>query len=81
MSDMNVAEQKAALIRRIRNAEDPHIIAELNQLLDFELDNGQYCMNAEQQARVSEGRVEYCEGNTLTDEQADDAIEQWLNER
>jgi len=78
---MSTAELKIDLISRIASTEEPRIIEELNKLLDFELDNDAYKLNPEQQTRVSEAKAEYLAGNVLSEQQADEAIEQWLSEK
>ena len=78
---MSTAELKIDLISRIASTEEPRIIEELNKLLDFELDNDAYKLNPEQQTRVSEAKAEYLEGNVLSEQQADEAIDQWLEEK
>ena len=78
---MSTAELKIDLISRIASTEEPRIIEELRKLLDFELDNDAYKLNPEQQQRVSEAKAEYLEGNVLSEQQADEAIDQWLEEK
>ncbi|MEI6751562.1 MAG: hypothetical protein WCK78_00195 [Paludibacter sp.] len=76
---MSTAEIKIDLIRRIANTEESYIIEELRKLLDFELNVEAYKLNPHQQQRVSEAKAEYLAGNVLSEQQADEAIEQWLN--
>ena len=78
---MSTAELKIDLISRIASTEEPRIIEELRKLLDFELDNDAYKLNPEQQQRVSEAKAEYLAGNVLSEQRADEAIEQWLSEK
>ena len=76
---MNTAELKIDLISRIANTKEPLIIEELRKLLDFELDKSVYELNSMQQQRVSEARAEYLAGNVLSEQKADEAINQWLS--
>ena len=76
---MSTAELKKDLISRIANTKETRIIEELRKLLDFELNDEAYKLNPQQQQRVSEAKTEYFSGNVLTEQQADEAIEQWLN--
>ena len=76
---MNTAQLKIDLISRIASTEETRIIEELRNLLDFELDNGVYELSPAQSQRISEARAEYLSGKVLSEQQADDAIEQWLN--
>jgi hypothetical protein len=78
---MSTAELKTDLISRIANTEDPGIIEELRKLLDFELDNETYKLNSQQQQRVSDAKSEYLAGNVISEQQADEAIDQWLSEK
>jgi len=78
---MSTAELKIDLISRIANTEEPHIIEELRKLLDFELDNETYKLNPEQLQRLGEAKMEYLAGNVISEQQADEAIDQWLSER
>ena len=78
---MTTAEIKIDLINRISNTKESHIIEELRKLLDFELSNEAYQLNPQQLQRLSEAKAEYLSGNVLSEQQADEAIEQWLNER
>ena len=81
ISAMSTAELKIDLISRIANTEEPRIIEELRKLLDFELDTEPYKLNPQQLQRVSEAKAEYLAGNVLSEQQADEAIDLWLNER
>ena len=78
---MSTAELKIDLISRIANTEEPRIIEELRKLLDFELDTETYKLTPEQQLRVSEAKAEYLEGKVISEQQADEAIDQWLREK
>ena len=78
---MSTAELKTNLISRIANTEDPGIIEELHKLLDFELDNETYELNSQQQQRVSDAKSECLAGNVISEQQADEAIDQWLSEK
>ena len=76
---MSTVELKIDLISRIANTKEPCIIEELSKLLDFELNEEAYKLNPHQHHRVSEAKAEYLSGNVLSEQQADEAIEQWLN--
>ena len=78
---MSTAELKIDLISRIANTEEPRIIEELRKLLDFELDNETYKLSPEQLQRVSEAKAEYLSGNVVSEQQADEEIDEWLNEK
>ena len=78
---MSTDELKIDLISRIANTEEPRIIEELRKLLDFELDTETYKLNPEQLQRVREAKAEYLAGNVLSEQQADEAIDQWLSKK
>ena len=80
-STMSTAELKIDLISRIANTEEPRIIEELRKLLDFELDNETYKLNPQQLQRVSEAKAEYLAGNVVSEQQADQAIDEWLSKK
>ena len=76
---MSTAELKIDLISHIANTKESHIIEELRTLLDFELDKQAYELNPQQHQRVSEAKAEYLAGNVLSEQRADEAIDEWLN--
>jgi len=78
---MNTAELKIDLINRITNTDDPGIIKELRKLLDFELEKETYQLSPEQEYRINEAKTEYLAGSVLSEQQADETIEQWLKEK
>ena len=78
---MSTAELKIDLISRIANTEEPRIIEEIRKLLDFEPDNETYKLNPQQLQRVSEAKVEYLAGNVVSEQQADQAIDEWLSKK
>ena len=80
-STMSTAELKIDLISRIANTEEPRIIEELRKLLDFELDNETHKLNPQQLQRVSEAKAEYLAGNVVSEQQADEEIDEWINEK
>ena len=74
---MSTAELKSDIINRIQNLKDSYIIEEIKQLLDFELDNGIFKLSAAQKQRLIEAESD----NVLSEEQANNDIEKWLNEK
>ena len=78
---MSTAELKIDLISRIAKTEEPRIIEELCKLLDFELDNETHKLNPQQLQRVSEAKAEYLAGNVVSEQQADQAIDEWLSKK
>ncbi|MDQ1163126.1 apolipoprotein N-acyltransferase [Chryseobacterium sp. SORGH_AS 447] len=78
---MNTSDLKIDLIQRIAQLKEPGIIAELQKLLDFELASGDYILTNSQKDRIAEGQEEYKNSAFLTDDQANQDIEQWLKEK
>jgi len=74
---MSTAELKSDIINRIQNLKDSYIIEEIKQLLDFELDNGIFQLSAAQKQRLIEAESD----NVLSEEEANNDIEKWLNEK
>ncbi|WP_239583150.1 MULTISPECIES: hypothetical protein [unclassified Chryseobacterium] len=72
---------KLDLINRISILDDARIIKEIKKLLDFELDEKVYELNQPQKSRIEEARNEYKNAQTLTEEDANNEIDQWLNEK
>ena len=74
---MSTAEVKLDIINRITNLKEAYIIDEIKRILDFELDEGTYCISQEQRERLIEAKTD----KVLTDAEANSYIERWLNER
>ena len=74
---MRNAELKLAIINRITNIKESYIIEEIKKLLDFELDNTVYQVNEEQKKRLTEAKND----KLLSEVEANDEIERWLNEK
>jgi len=74
-------QMKLDLINRISILDDTRIIKEIKELLDFELDEKVYELNQSQKDRIEEARNEYKNAQTLNEEDANNEIDQWLNEK
>jgi len=74
-------QMKLDLINRISILNDARIIKEIKELLDFELDEKVYELNQSQKDRIEEARNEYKNAQTLTEVDANNEIDQWLNEK
>lgn len=74
---MSTAELKSDIIARIQNIKESHIIEEIKQLLDFELDNGVFKLSSTQRNRLIEAESDH----VLSEEEANNDIEKWLNEK
>ena len=78
---MNTSDLKIDLINRITPLKEVRIIEEIQKILDFELDQNEYILNAEQKERIAEGREEYKNKAYLSEDQANQDIEEWLKEK
>ncbi len=74
---MSTAELKLDIINRITNLKEAHIIEEIKNLLDFELDKSVYHLSVEQRKRLTEAKAD----KILTETDANSEIEKWLNEK
>ncbi|MGO4709494.1 hypothetical protein AB4Y90_10330 [Chryseobacterium sp. 2TAF14] len=81
--DMSTSElrMKLELINKISVLDDARIIKEIKKLLDFELDEKVYELNKNQKDRIEEARAEYRNSQTLNENEANNEINQWLNEK
>lgn len=80
---MSTAELKLKLelINKITELNEIRIIKELKKLLDFELDEEVYKLSQKQKKRISKARKEYSVGETSTNYEVENEIEQWLKEK
>jgi len=78
---MSTSDLKIDLINRITQLKEARIIEEIQKLLDFELDGGEYILTDSQKNRISEAQEEYKNSSFLTDDQANQDIEEWLKEK
>jgi hypothetical protein len=77
---MTTAKLKENLINSIRNTDKEFILEEIKLLLDFELDNEVYILNAEQKAAIKEAEEDIINGRVISDEEANhDLINGWKN--
>lgn len=74
---MNAAELKLDLINRIATLKDSKIIEEIKDLLDFEQANTVFELNDEQQKRILAAQKD----EILTEDDANNEIEKWLQEK
>lgn len=77
-SELNM---KLDLINKISELDDIRIIKEIKKFLEFELDEKVYELDEAQKTRIAEARNEYKNAQTLTEEQANNEIDQWLGEK
>lgn len=77
---MSATGLKERLIDRINEIDDEDILAEAYRLLGTDSDLEElYNLNGEQRAAVEEARAQIKNGNSITNNQADKEIDEWLN--
>lgn len=77
---MSITELQKRLIHKIQNTKDDRILEEAYRLLEIESDNGEpYQLTEEQKNVVQEAKNQIKNGQYLTDEQANNEIDEWLN--
>jgi len=78
---MSTAELKIDLIKRISELSNVSVIEQVKRLLDFELSDEVYKLSSEQKERIALAQQEIAEGKLKSDEEVEEEIERWLNER
>jgi hypothetical protein len=78
---MNTAELKRDLLNRITNLKNVQLMEDIQKLLDFELEQGEYQLTSQQLQRMEEANAEYFEGKLLTNDAANEQIQKWLDEK
>lgn len=77
---MTEMELKKRLIGKINQTNNNEILEEAYRLLcNEEADNSVYELSAEQRNAVDEAQKQYKNGQFLTNEQANKAIDEWLD--
>lgn len=76
---MSTMEMKERLIGRIREIENEDILAEAYRLLGIQDDiQVPYELSTEQKSAIVEARNQIRNGHYLTNEEADNEIDEWL---
>lgn len=75
---MTTANLKVDLIKKITLLKKGYVIDEINRMLDFELDEGIFKLNAKQKASILEGKAAYKAGKVLSEKEANKQIQEWL---
>ena len=78
---MDIVKLKKRLIDKIKSTESNALLEEVQRLLDLqEMDEADmYQLNEEEQNAIAEAREDIKEGRCLTNEQAKQDIDEWLN--
>lgn len=76
---MSITELQKRLIHKIQNTKDDRILEEAYRLLEIESDNSEpYPLTEEQKSVVQKAKIQINNGQFLTDEQANNEIDEWL---
>ncbi len=75
---MNTTEEKLELINKITKLQEPRLIQEINELIDFELEEGLFKITPKQKSRILEAKEEYKKGNILSEKEANQKTQEWL---
>ncbi|MCA4776339.1 hypothetical protein OBJ96_05270 [Empedobacter falsenii] len=78
---MNTEELKLNVINQINQLNDFRIIEEIQQLINFESPTEEYQLNETEINRVEDAQKEYKKANILSEDLANQEIDQWLNEK
>lgn len=74
---MNTAELKIDLINKITKLKEIHLIEEIQNLIDFELEKGVYKLSESQNKRIFEAKTD----TVISEKKANSEIEEWLKEQ
>lgn len=78
---MRTTDLKKRLIKRIKESDDPVFIQEINTFIDFNQSKEPYKLTTAEEQELAEARIDIEQGNILTEKQANDLTEKWLNEQ
>ena len=77
---MSTVELRKKLIEKIQKTENEGLLEEAYRLLALETEDFEiYKLTEEQRKAVSEGRLQIKNGKSLTDDQANNEIDEWLS--
>jgi hypothetical protein len=77
--EMSTVELRKRLIDKIQKTEDDQLLEEVYRLLDMEVEELDiYMLSDAQMAAIELSRQQIKEGKYLTDEQANQEIDEWL---
>jgi hypothetical protein len=77
---MTTAGIKEKLIGKIRKIENKDLLEEIMRLLEIETEDTIYETTADQKKAIQEARGQYEKGDFKTKKDADNEIDQWLEE-
>ena len=77
---MSTVEWRRKLIEKIQKTENEGLLEEAYRLLELETEDIEiYKLTEEQKKAISDGRLQIKNGNFLTDDQANNEIDEWLS--
>ena len=77
---MSTVELRKKLIEKIKRTENGELLEEAYRLLELETEDIEiYKLTEEQRDAISEGRLQIKTGKSLTDDQANNEIDEWLD--
>lgn len=78
---MTLVQLKKALVQKIQDTEDSILLEDLNRLFDLDSNTTRLIsLNKEQMMAIKQGETDYEKGDFFTEEQAEDQINQWLED-
>jgi hypothetical protein len=76
---MTLSNLKAEIIQKVNSSENFELLSEVIRLMDIHsFDEEVYELSEEQQSALKEARAEYNSGNFLTDDEANNEVNSWL---
>ena len=76
MADNSLKEK---LINKIKETDDPSILEEVSNLFELQEPDTVYQLNDKQKKAIEEAKEQIKNNQTLTEEQANKDIDEWLN--
>lgn len=76
---MPASDIKNRLINKIKETDDPVILEEVSPLLELHEPESVYEVRDAQKKKIEEAKEQVKKNQTLSDEQADNDTEEWLN--
>lgn len=77
---MSTLELKERLIDKILHTESPELLGEVFRLLELEEEDAEVIqLSQEQKQAIQQGQLDIKTGHSLSNEQADNEIDEWLS--
>ena len=77
---MSTVELRKKLIEKIKKTENGELLEEAYRLLELGTEDLEiYKLTEEQRTAISKGRLQIKNGKSLTDDQANNEIDEWLD--